>query len=152
MLFESKSPPSVNVSIPGPLGTIIKMKKYLIILVIVICSCGSARKNHSVIKIEGNTSVKLYQDNALNDKAIIQGFVYSRVDSSFLVNAAIIIDMEREIGTMTDVNGFFIIEVQPDKYSIVCQYLGHDRETTPELEIANGQRIIVLFELGTTIE
>ena len=51
---------------------------------------------------------------------------------------------------MTDQEGFYKYEVNPGIYSVECFYIGHITEQTKEIKIQSGQRVIIIFELGTS--
>jgi len=83
--------------------------------------------------------------------AVIQGIVYSRLDSTMLEHTNIIIDKKLRIGATTDENGYFKKVVEPGLYSIRCNHIGHSDLNTKKLQVRKGDRNFLIFELGADL-
>jgi hypothetical protein len=108
-------------------------------------------KTSSREKIKGKITVKIFKDNSLKNKSILEGFVYSRHDGMFIEFANISIDKELKIGTTSNKDGFFQSEINAGTYSIECSSVGHTTEKLKEIKVENGQRLLIIFELGTVM-
>jgi len=122
----------------------------LIYILLIFVSCSPVRQTASGLKIKGLTTVKVFKDKSLKDKSIVQGYVYSRLDSCFLDHANILIDREAKVGVVSDSNGFFNYSINPGLYTIECDFIGHVKEKR-QIEIKKGQRVLIIFELGTNL-
>ena len=110
-------------------------------------TCSTIRTNSNG---KGKTEVVTrLTNNKLTSKSAISGYVYSRLDSTFLQSANIIISDTQ--GTQTAKNGQFYYELEPGEYSIKCQSVGHTGEQIKSLIIKEKEHIIILFELGTEV-
>lgn len=111
-----------------------------------LISCSTVRETSSGLKVKGNSTSYIFKDNS-----IVEGYVYSRLDSIFLEYANITIDKKRRIGTTSNEKGYFQINVDSGKYSIECFKIGHSPEIIKNIKIDKGYRKIILFELGADI-
>ena len=126
------------------------MNKYLFFLLILIFSCSAVKHSSTGLKIKGTSKTYKYFDKNLNGRAVVQGFVYSRMDSTSSTNATITIDFQKKIGAISNENGFFSTELDPGTYEIECFSLGHTPQSK-KLNIKENERIVILFELGTDL-
>ena len=121
------------------------------LILIALFSCSPIKQTAYELKIKGKTTIKVFDDISLKSKSIVQGFVYSRFDSCFLDHANITVDRQAKIGVVSDSSGFFDREIDPGFYTIECDYVGHVAEKTRRIEIKSGQRLMIIFELGTDL-
>ena len=126
------------------------MKKILLALfmLIFISSCGPYRKTKDGYRIKGKTEILINkEDQSLNGKSIISGYVYSRDMKLFAPNATVVIGEEK---VFTDQNGFFSLEVQPGNYNITADFMGSNKENINQFLVQGGKRVVILFQLGTS--
>ncbi len=121
----------------------------IVLILTLFSSCAHVCKTKDGMRINGKISFKTFHDNDLNDKSIIQGYAYSRHSKIFLKNARILLDNDRELET--DSNGFFQTNVNQGKHTIECRYVGNNDLKSKQIDIKKGDRIFILFELGTRI-
>jgi hypothetical protein len=126
-------------------------KQHIIIgflILITIISCGPYRETKHGYKIKGETKMIFNGiDNSLNEKCVISGFVYSRDTKDFPESANIQIG---EIKTTTDQNGFFSVILEPGTYDISANFIGNNEEKLKNIETKKNNRLIIMFELGTS--
>jgi hypothetical protein len=123
----------------------------LTIFLLVIFSCSTIRENSNGLSIKEKITVQKFPDRSLGEKSIIEGIVYSRMDSVFLEYANITIDRKSRIGTTSNQKGYFEKEIDPGNYLVECFYIGHNLAKTKEIKVQRGNRIFIIFELGTDI-
>lgn len=114
-----------------------------------ILSCQTYRKTKHGYKISGETKIVFNEtDKSLNGESLITGYVYSRDTKKFLGKAEVLIGQKY---TLTDKNGFFSLKIKPGVYDIKTNYVGNIEEKLEKFELKKNNRIIVIFELGTSV-
>lgn len=124
-------------------------KNFLVVLLLIfIASCGPYRETKNGYRIKGKTEILINkEDQSLDGKSVISGYVYSRDMKLFTVNATVVIGDEK---VQTDRNGFFSLEVPPGKYNVMADYMGSNKERLNQLIVQGGTRVVIFFQLGTT--
>lgn len=121
----------------------------LIILTIILFGCGDYVRTKRGYIIKGNSKIVFNGvDKQLNNKSIISGFVVSKKTNEFIENAFVKIGTQK---IQTDKNGFFITTIEPGIYSVSSNYIGNNEEKINDLKIDKNNRLIIIFELGTSV-
>ncbi|WP_341292736.1 carboxypeptidase-like regulatory domain-containing protein [Catalinimonas locisalis] len=114
--------------------------------------CSPIKQTSSGYSIKGESKViSRLINNELEDTATIEGYIYSRLDSTFLKGANILVDERNKIGTTSDESGHFSIKIKPGVYDLKVDYIGHQGEKLERINIKDQDHILVLFELGTSV-
>lgn len=116
---------------------------------ITLCSCATVRTTKHGYSIKGEVSKTVLLDKNLNGKSKISGMVYSRDSNTFLSSANVLANSE--LGTVTNNNGEFELELPAGIYEIHADYVGHSALKISKLELLPNQHVILIFELGTVV-
>ena len=121
----------------------------LILLVLIMISCGDYRKTECGYTIKGKSEIVFNEiDNSLNEKCLISGYIYSKDMKEFLEQAYVKIGNQE---FKTDKNGYFNAKIEPGKYTISTNYIGNNEAKINNLKVEKNHRIILIFKLGTAV-
>jgi len=117
-------------------------------LLLLLSNCGTGIKTKTGYRIKGEVSQTIFTDQQLNGKCKISGLVYSRSDSTFLSAANIIVN--ENLGTISNKDGEFKLELSHGIFNIRTTFIGHEELRILKLELMPNQHAVLIFQMGTT--
>lgn len=82
-----------------------------------------------------------------SQKGIIKGRVYDEINNEPLPFANVIIEGSTT-GTTTDLDGNYVLEVEPGLYNVTASFLGYTNRTEYEVQVSRSRPIVINFALS----
>ncbi len=116
-----------------------------VLLGVIANSCSSNRLSRQTNTLGYYTIV----DKSKVEGSYVVGYVKDRRTKNFLSSANITVEGHTELGTITNENGFFKIEVTPSNYQFTASNIGNTDLTTKSIKIRPNEKLEIHFYLGT---
>lgn len=84
--------------------------------------------------------------SAFAQKGTIKGRVYDEINNEPLAFANVVIK-ELELGTTTDIDGYYSLEVEPGLYNVSASFIGYQPNTEYEMQVSRSKPRVLDFAL-----
>lgn len=138
-----------------------KIPNLLVIVILFISSCAGTKdmsKEMMVSKYAStcpdSTESRILIQSASHidaDSSIIYGHILSNVDYKPMIGATVVLtnpDTDKQIGTVTDFDGEFLIILEAGMYNMEVKYIGSDSVALMNLAIRNREILKLLIGLN----